>query len=100
MNIWKNSRIIDLKNLSLKICQSFRQPSGIDANKDYYAILGVNIKANAKELKEKYYKLAKKFHPDVNKGAEEKFKEITQAYDVLSHEDKRKEYDALRLAKT
>lgn len=64
--------------------------------KDYYATLGVNKAASADEIKQAYRKLARKYHPDVNPGdksAESKFKEVTEAYEVLSDMDKRKKYD-------
>jgi molecular chaperone DnaJ len=64
--------------------------------KDYYAVLGVKRDASQKEIKSAYRKLARKFHPDVNpnsKDAEARFKEINEAYEVLSDEEKRKKYD-------
>ncbi|MGF1590313.1 MAG: DnaJ C-terminal domain-containing protein [Pleurocapsa sp.] len=64
--------------------------------KDYYAILGVNKTAGIDEIKQKFRKLAFQHHPDRNQGnqaAEAKFKEISEAYDVLSDEDKRSQYD-------
>ena len=64
--------------------------------KNYYEILGVDSKATADELKKAYRKLSIKYHPDKNpdnKEAEEKFKEIAEAYSVLSDEEKRKKYD-------
>lgn len=66
------------------------------AAKDYYNILGVSRNATEKEIKSAYRKLARKYHPDVNPGdnkAEERFKEIAEAYEVLSDQDKRKRYD-------
>lgn len=66
--------------------------------KDYYKILGVAEDADAAEIKRVYRKLARKFHPDVSKeeNAEERFKEVGEAYEVLSDPEKREEYDQLR----
>src|ERR1019366_3787030 len=66
------------------------------AQKDYYAILGVSRDAKPEEIRKAYRHLARKHHPDVNPGnkaAEEKFKEFSAAYEVLSDEKKRKIYD-------
>lgn len=68
------------------------------AEKDYYEILGVKKTASEAELKKAYRDLAKKYHPDKNKGnkeAENKFKEISEAYAVLSDKEKRDQYDRL-----
>ncbi|MEX2461445.1 MAG: DnaJ C-terminal domain-containing protein [Paenibacillaceae bacterium] len=63
--------------------------------KNYYEILGISKKATQPEIKKAYKKLAKQLHPDVNKAsdAEAKFKEVGEAYEILSHDEKRKEYD-------
>ena len=66
------------------------------AKRDYYDVLGVGRNADAKEIKRAYRKLAKKYHPDMNPGdknAEQKFKEITEAYNILSDDEKKKLYD-------
>ncbi|HEX7191223.1 MAG TPA: DnaJ domain-containing protein, partial [Thermoanaerobaculia bacterium] len=68
------------------------------ADRDYYDILGVKKSASDDEIKKAYRSLAKKFHPDKNKGnkdAENKFKEISEAYAVLSDKEKRTQYDRL-----
>ena len=69
--------------------------------KDYYAVLGVLSTASQKEITKAYRKLAREFHPDANPNnaaAEERFKEISGAYDVLGDEERRKEYDEVRRA--
>jgi curved DNA-binding protein len=67
---------------------------------DYYEILGVDRKASDKEIKSAYRKLARKWHPDLHSGkdkekAEEKIKQINEAYEVLSDKEKREKYDRL-----
>src|ERR1700678_649339 len=64
--------------------------------KDYYKVLGVVPTATDKEITRAYRKLAKAHHPDTNPGSEERFKEISAAYDVLGDAEKRKEYDEMR----
>jgi molecular chaperone DnaJ len=64
--------------------------------KDYYKALGVPETATEQEIRRAYRKLAKKHHPDANPGSEDRFKEISAAYDVLSDAEKRKQYDEVR----
>ena len=64
--------------------------------RDYYEVLGINRSADKEAIKKAYRKMAKKYHPDSNEGnpdAEEKFKEVTEAYNVLSDPEKKKLYD-------
>src|SRR5881409_2971287 len=71
------------------------------ATRDLYADLGVKKSATADEIKKAYRKLARRYHPDVNPGnkqAEERFKEISQAHDILSDPEKRKLYDEFGMA--
>jgi len=65
------------------------------AKRDYYEVLGISRDANKKQIKKAYRSLARKYHPDVNKGpgAEDKFKEVSEAYEVLADENKRANYD-------
>ena len=68
----------------------------MSTKRDYYEVLGISKGAEAQEIKKAYRKLAMKYHPDRNPGdkeAEEKFKEINEAYEVLSDDTKRKTYD-------
>src|SRR3954453_14665380 len=62
---------------------------------DYYKVLGVDKKASQDDIKKAYRKLARQYHPDTNKdaGAEERFKQISEAYDVLGDPEKRKRFD-------
>ena len=62
---------------------------------DLYTVLGVTASAEQKEIKDNFYKLSKEFHPDVNKdeGSQRRFREILEAYEVLSSPSKRREYD-------
>jgi molecular chaperone DnaJ len=71
------------------------------AKKDFYTVLGLDRNASEKEIKSAYRKLAKKYHPDLNQGsrqAEEKFKEVTEAYEILSDKEKRAQYDRFGMA--
>ena len=68
----------------------------MEEKRDYYTVLGVDRNADDSTIKKAYRKLAKKYHPDTSVGnaqAEEKFKEVTKAYEVLSDPEKRKLYD-------
>lgn len=74
----------------------FNGNSGFDPKKDYYSILGVDKKATEREIKDAFYSLAKKYHPDSQKGFEDKFKEINEANSVLGDDKVRKQYDEAR----
>ena len=72
------------------------------SKRDYYDVLGIGKDASQEEIKKTYRKLARKYHPDVNKepGAEDKFKEVKEAYEVLNDEQKRAQYDRFGHAST
>ncbi|KAG8192342.1 hypothetical protein JTE90_002162 [Oedothorax gibbosus] len=77
-------------------CRTFFTSPASNSPKDYYKILGVPKNASQKEIKSAYYELAKKNHPDTKKGdpqAQAKFQEVSEAYQVLSDENKRSQYD-------
>ncbi|XP_065058168.1 dnaJ homolog subfamily A member 3, mitochondrial-like isoform X1 [Rhopilema esculentum] len=78
-----------------QILASSFQTSAVNSKKSYYDVLGVPKNATQKDIKAAYYELAKKYHPDTNKGkeAESKFQEIQQAYEILSDDQKRATYD-------
>src|ERR1035437_3923669 len=62
-------------------------------SKNYYETLGINKNASKEEIKKAFHKLAHKYHPDKNKGDDSKFKEVNEAYQVLSDDKKRSSYD-------
>ena len=68
-----------------------------DAGKDYYRVLGVSKGSMEADIKKEYYRLAKQYHPDYQPGFESKFKEINEAYTVLSDAKVRKQYDSARV---
>lgn len=87
-----------IKYLSLFTKRFIGQPLGFDPDVDYYSILGLKSNASQKEIKENYYKLAKKYHPDINKSVESgKFKDITNAYNILSDSGLKNKYDSMRI---
>ncbi|KAJ1369703.1 DnaJ dnj-10 [Parelaphostrongylus tenuis] len=88
--------LVPLQRLSPALCgRRYFHSSRPSSKDDYYKVLGVKKDATAKEIKKAYFQLAKKYHPDVNKSkeAQEKFQEISEAYEVLSDDSKRQEYD-------
>uniref|UniRef100_A0A1B6GHS9 DnaJ homolog l(2)tid, mitochondrial n=1 Tax=Cuerna arida TaxID=1464854 RepID=A0A1B6GHS9_9HEMI len=76
--------------------RNFHTSNRLLKKKDYYEILGVARNASAKDIKKSYFQLAKKYHPDTNKDpdAVKRFQEVSEAYEVLSDDGKRKEYDS------
>ena len=84
-----------LKNHFYKF--QIKNRANYDPSKDYYKILGISQSADDKEIKQAYYKLAKKHHPDLNKGkSSDLFKEINVAYEILSDPSQKLQYDASR----
>ena len=68
--------------------------------KDYYQVLGISFGSSESEIRHNYYRLAHQYHPDHHNGTEHKFREIQEAYEVLSDKEKRREYDKHYLTDT
>jgi len=81
-------------------CFASGQLKNIDLNINYYKILSVDIGASEAQIKQSFYALAKKYHPDGESKDEEKFKHISSAYEVLGNIDSRRHYDELRVLNT
>lgn len=75
----------------MKLC--IKRTFSYNSLKDYYRVMGLNRSASAGDIKKKFIELTKTYHPDVNSNHNEKFKEINEAYTVLSKEGSRQEYD-------
>ncbi|RXG61862.1 Protein tumorous imaginal discs, mitochondrial [Armadillidium vulgare] len=96
INCDRRKKLLSLEESSVNCVVSSWLHSSASKKKDYYQILGVSKNSSAKEIKKAYYNLAKKYHPDVNKNdpsAQAKFQEASEAYEVLSDDEKRRQYD-------
>jgi molecular chaperone DnaJ len=82
----------------LKLKRFYCFSNNYNIHKNYYQILGVTTAAPADDIKRAYKLLAKQYHPDVNKGKEEQFKNINEAYQVLSDSHLRSQYDSARIS--
>ncbi|XP_034044872.1 dnaJ homolog subfamily A member 3, mitochondrial-like [Thalassophryne amazonica] len=94
-SFWRTEKAVTLSKLIAFRSQPFHTSSAV-TNKDYYELLGVPRTASQKDIKKAYYQMAKKWHPDTNPDdpdAKEKFAKLAEAYEVLSDEVKRKQYD-------
>ncbi|CAH1778248.1 unnamed protein product [Owenia fusiformis] len=91
----KNPSYLSLPNLVIPQRHFHVSSTACQKKRDFYEVLGVSRSASDKEIKKAYYTLAKKYHPDQNKDptAAEKFKEVSEAYEILSDSGKRKQYD-------
>ena len=105
LNLFNHSRLIRNTQLNHKWIQitsirNFATTAQFSRDVDYYKVLGIKSSATKAEIKKVYYALAKKHHPDAVKGKsranEDKFKRITEAYNVLSNEQIKKQYDDAR----
>ncbi|XP_071361042.1 dnaJ homolog subfamily A member 3, mitochondrial-like isoform X2 [Trachinotus anak] len=99
---WRHGNAVTLRGLTgvrfphVTSCHSFHTSSSLANKQDFYEVLGVSRTASQKDIKKAYYQLAKKYHPDTNPDdpeAKEKFAKLAEAYEVLSDEVKRKQYD-------
>ena len=93
MKILKNLKSFPQYRGTLSFRPLFAFTSKIDTSKNWYKLLQVDKTSTPEDIKKSYYGLAKKYHPDVNKGSDEQFKEINRAYEVLSNEETRRSYD-------
>jgi len=88
-----NFGISHLKSFHTSSIKNFQFTNNLLAKKNYYETLGISRNADAREIKKAYYKLAKQYHPDQNKGDKTKFQEVSEAYEVLSDDNKKQQYD-------
>ncbi|XP_026160316.1 dnaJ homolog subfamily A member 3, mitochondrial-like isoform X2 [Mastacembelus armatus] len=104
---WRHGNAVTLGGLTalrcphVTACHSFHTSSRVANKEDFYEVLGVSRTASQKDIKKAYYQLAKKYHPDTNPDdpeAKEKFAKLAEAYEVLSDEVKRKQYDTYGVA--
>ncbi|KAM3623858.1 uncharacterized protein V6R79_016397 [Siganus canaliculatus] len=101
LNSWKHRsavtlRLTDRSGPRGTACHAFHSSSRCASKQDFYEVLGVSRTSSQKDIKKAYYQLAKKYHPDTNPDdpeAKEKFSKLAEAYEVLSDEVKRKQYD-------
>lgn len=102
LSSWSRLQAVTLRALSGvrcpygSSCHSFHSSSALRNKEDFYDVLGISRTASQKEIKKAYYQMAKKYHPDTNPddpGAKEKFAKLAEAYEVLSDEVKRRQYD-------
>ena len=89
------SSALKRNNKYLVGAHQFHSSSYAQKKRDFYDVLGVKSNASKSDIKKSYFNMAKKYHPDVNKekGAEEKFREVSEAYEVLEDDKKRQMYD-------
>uniref|UniRef100_A0A3Q3K796 DnaJ homolog subfamily A member 3, mitochondrial n=1 Tax=Monopterus albus TaxID=43700 RepID=A0A3Q3K796_MONAL len=102
LSSWRHGNAVTLRGLtgsrcpSVTTCHSLHTSSRLANKQDFYEVLGVSRTASQRDIKKAYYQLAKKYHPDANPDdpeAKEKFAKLAEAYEVLSDEVKRKQYD-------